>query len=177
MLTVEQVRFLDREMELIIMTSILPANYLGVVANMFEFEQQAHLNAFHFDIACGWYCSGLTADSFHRRFHNPHPNERAILDAISSFELTIQTSLRAGVLKRSITKLEFPTHAFNFLFNGKGTNVTHKPGKLYNRSDFNPLYFSSDAFTYYNKHGEGITVKFPSICTIMYVFLSSHTVA
>lgn len=64
-------------------------------------------------------------------------------------------------MKRRITKVEFPTHVFNYLFNGKGISVVRKPGKLYSRPDFDSLYFSFDAFTYYNKHGEGVSVKFP----------------
>ena len=36
-----------------------------------------------------------------------------------------------------------------------------KPGRTYEREDFDPQYFSDDFFTCYNKHHEGCTVTFP----------------
>ena len=104
-----------------------------------------------------------------REFHNPHPQQRIILDAVSNFEAAIHASLKAGILRKRTFKIEFPRHVFKFLFDNKGTVVSHKPGKLYDRNDFNESYFTTDTFTLYNKHHEGFSVKFP---IYMYSFVS-----
>ena len=45
-----------------------------------------------------------------------------------------------------------------FLFGDCCSAVSRKPGKMYNRPDFNDNYFRSSDFVYYNKHNEGVYV-------------------
>lgn len=106
-------------------------------------------------------------DVHYRFYHEPQPQERTILDAISSFSIAIHGSLRVGLLaKRSLT-IEFPRQVFTFLFKDKGTNVQGKPGKLYERSDFLCHYFTDSHFSYYTKDGNGCFVSFP-------IYMYSH---
>ena len=79
-------------------------------------------------------------------YENPDPPQRIVFDAVSSLRVTIHKSLAAGIIRQSKFSIEFPCFIFNFLFNGKGKNVKNKPGKLYDRVDFNPAYFSDDIF-------------------------------
>ena len=50
---------------------------------------------------------------------------------------------------------------FKFSFNEKGKKVKNKPGKLYDRVDFNPTYFPDDTFSCYNSLQEGCKTTFP----------------
>ena len=61
----------------------------------------------------------------------------------------------------SVCFLSFRRDVFNYLFKGKGKCVSHKRGKMYDRSDFNSDYFNVDSFVYYNKFNEGCCVDFP----------------
>lgn len=47
-----------------------------------------------------------------------------------------------------------------YLFSNCGTAVCRKPGKMYNKCDFDKFVCSSD-FVFYNRHGEGVCVIFP----------------
>ena len=84
-----------------------------------------------------------------------------MLDAVTSFTVALLNSLRAGIVHKRSISLEFPRHAFNFLFNNKGTHVRRKPGRLYYRQDFPSTYFNDHCFSFYNNHGEGCFVTFP----------------
>ena len=83
------------------------------------------------------------------------------MDSVSNLVAAIQLSLSKGILKAKTFNIEFPRHMFNFLFNNKGIMINHKPGKLYNMTDFDMHYFKVDSFTHYNKFGEKCSVKFP----------------
>ena len=96
-----------------------------------------------------------------RLYENPCPPRRVFLESISSFQIAVQRSLGVGILKQRSITLEFPRHVFNFLFNHKGRKVKNKPGKTYEREDFDSQYFPDHFFTCYNKHCEGCTVVFP----------------
>ena len=56
---------------------------------------------------------------------------------------------------------------FNYLFSNCGVNVSRRPGKFYNRSDFCDDFFLDDDFVYCNKFGESVRVVFP-------VYMYSH---
>ena len=98
-----------------------------------------------------------------RLYHEPPcPDSRLVSDHISELTSSIKYSLSGGLLKRRRFDLTFQRNIFNFLFKeSKGKKAKNKPGKLYERNDFPPHYFSDSAFTYYNKDGEGCFVLFP----------------
>ena len=111
---------------------------------------------------------------FCRLFYSPQPPVRAILDAVSSFSAAVHRSLQAGIISQRIIRVEFPRHVYNFLFNGKGSSVSRKPGRLYERSDFTDEFFNDGHFQIYNKHNEGCSISFPIYMYSFVKFSSKH---
>lgn len=98
---------------------------------------------------------------YNRSFEHPCPPERVILDAVSAFTAAITKSLLKGSLRERNITLEFPAHVFKMLFDGKGSRAPHKPGRMYNRSDYVCPYFDDSTFLCYGKHSEGCKIVFP----------------
>lgn len=84
-----------------------------------------------------------------------------MLNAISSFAASIRNSLRLGLVCQQNITLEFPRYVFNFLFNGKGSPVKHRSGRVLERIDFSAEHFNDSHFEYYNKDREGCFISFP----------------
>ena len=84
-----------------------------------------------------------------------------VLDAVGSLSTAIRRSLSVGVNRNCVFSVPVRRDVFMFLFGDCGSVVSRKPGKMYNRPDFNDNYFRSSDFVYYNKHNEGVCVVFP----------------
>ena len=84
-----------------------------------------------------------------------------MLDAVSNMASAILKSLKAGLIHQRHLRVEFSLDVFRFLFDGKGTKVPRRSGKLYCFEDFDERYFNREHFEYYNSHDEGCKVKFP----------------
>ena len=95
-----------------------------------------------------------------RLYKNPCP-PRVVLDAVSTMKLNVRSSLTAGILQKRSVTFEFPRYVFNYLFNAKGDRMRNRPGKLYEKKDFNTSYFPDDSFICYNHQHEACAVVFP----------------
>ena len=113
---------------------------------------------------------------FSRLFYSPQPPVRAILDAVISFSAAVHRSLQVRLLHQRVISFEFSHHVFNFVFNKKGTPVKHKPGCLYEGTDFSEEFFNNNHFEIYKKHNEGCFITFLFICVVLSSSLLSCTV-
>ena len=84
----------------------------------------------------------------YRSFTQPNPPGRVILDAVSSLTTVLIKSLKLGCVRGCKFNVCFHRDAFNFLFNNCDSSVRRRPGKLFNRSDFNSVYFSDSNFDF-----------------------------
>ena len=94
-----------------------------------------------------------------RLYENPCPPQRVVLDAVSTMKLNVRSSLAAGILQKCSVTFEFPHYVFNYLFNAKGDRMRNRPGKLYEKKDFN-TYFPDDSFVCYNHQHKACAVAF-----------------
>lgn len=97
----------------------------------------------------------------HRYFANPKPTICDILDSTSSCSAAVNKSLKMGVNRSCQITVVFRTDVFNFLFKDKGTNYTHRLGRLYNMEDFDLDFFPKNWNRAHDRLGDGCEVKFP----------------
>lgn len=88
-----------------------------------------------------------------------------MLDAVSSLSCAIISSLKQGLIRRNSFTVSVRRDVFNFLFNGCGTRVFRKPGKMYSKNDF-CNYFKD--FMYTSVNNGCVRVVFP-------IYMYSHT--
>ena len=74
------------------------------------------------NIVCQYY-------SMQRSFITPTPNERVMLDSISSFLNGVTRSLRVGTVRNTKFTVEFRTDVFRLLFGGKGERANNGRGR------------------------------------------------
>ena len=98
-----------------------------------------------------------------RYFHDPQPNHRVVLDAVSSFVGEIHRSLRLGVNRACSFTVDFRTNVFRRLFGSKGRDCPHRLGRYYEKEDFDEAFFPLDRFKCCDRLGDFCTIRFP-IC-------------
>ena len=104
---------------------------------------------------------------------NPSPPHREVMDSISNFESAITRSLQSGTIRNCSFSVVFRTHAFNFLFNSKGTVVSGRKGRSYSLDDFDAQHFSHQWNVTHNRLEQGCKIVFP-----LYMYSSiKHTQA
>ena len=96
----------------------------------------------------------------YRYFHDPQPDNRIVLDDISTFISEIERSLKGGINRACSFNFIFRTDVFRFLFGGKEKACPHKLGKFYNEEDFDETYFPSGWFKCCDRLGDGCRVRF-----------------
>ena len=106
------------------------------------------------NIVCQYY-------SIQRSFITPTPNERVVLDSISSFLDGVTRSLRVGTVRNTKFTVEFRTDIFRLLFGGKGERANNGRGNLYQLTDFDSKYFSPGWHQCWDRLGDGCEVNFP----------------
>ena len=113
----------------------------------------------------------------YRSFTQPNPPGRVVLDAVSSLTTALIKSLKLGCVRGCKFNVCFCRDAFNFLFNNCGSSVRRRPGKLFNRSDFNSVYFCDSNFVFCNDSKEGFCVDFPiyMYSSVKFVTLGCNT--
>lgn len=106
--------------------------------------------------------------TFCRKYYNPTPDIRAILDSVSNLVYTIKSSLKKGITRYNKLRIEFRSDVFRFLFGGKGKDINKRKGREYSKDDFDESYFAIDWFKCYNIYQECSYIDFP---IIMYTYI------
>lgn len=97
----------------------------------------------------------------YRTFTDPSPPERLVFDAAATISTQILCSLKLGTVSRCSFRVDVRRDVFNFMFSNCGSAVRRKPGRMYNRNDFNDKYFNDYDFVYHTNSNESVRVVFP----------------
>lgn len=89
------------------------------------------------------------------------PAKRLVLDTVSRFISSVQSSLTQGIVRNYKFCVEFRLDVFRFLFNGKGSAPPAGMGMMYGEKDFDGTFFSSDWAVVYDRLGDVCKVDFP----------------
>ena len=106
-------------------------------------------------------CNVLESYPSCRCYNNLRPERRLVLDSVSSFVSSVNSSLRAGTVRSYKFCVEFRLDVFKFLFSNKGTLPESGAGRLYEECDFSPEFFNDNWFVTFNKLGNGCSVDSP----------------
>ena len=98
-----------------------------------------------------------------RKFYNPLPDVRSIMDSVDNFITAIKNSLSKGITKNTRFTVKFRSDVFRYLLGSKGEKIFRRKGKKYDQNDFSNSYFPNGWDKYYNKDGECCYIDYPII--------------
>ena len=104
-----------------------------------------------------YYISPIFILFYCRLFEKPEPEQLQILEAVDSLRAAVESRLKSN--SRLPLTIDFPTHIFKNLFEGKGAVIR---GWLYlEEADFNRRLFKKSWDVCLDSFGEGHKISYP----------------